>query len=178
MVRDRGPAGGSRVAETGRPGVVLIHAISLYAALFGIWLLLSGIFDFFFLAEAAVSCALIVFIVRRMDLIDREGVPLHISWRFALYLPWLVWQIIVANFDVIRRVLDPRLPIDPAMRWVPARQRSDLCRAIFANSITLTPGTVSIDVDADRILVHAIDRSGLDDLDAGAMEGRVRGLED
>ena len=178
MARDRGPAGGSRVAETGRPGVVLIHAISLYAALFGVWLLLSGIFDFFFLTEAAVSCALIVFIVRRMDLVDHEGVPVQVSWRFALYLPWLVWQIIVANFDVIRRVLDPRLPIDPAMRWVAARQRSDLCRAIFANSITLTPGTVSIDVDADRILVHAIDRSGLDDLDAGAMEGRVRGLED
>lgn len=178
MAGGRGPADGSEVAETGRPGVVLIHAISLYAALFGVWLLLSGIFSLFFLAEALVSCALIVFIVRRMDLVDHEGVPVHVSWRFALYLPWLVWQIIVANFDVFRRIIDPRLPIDPAMRWVPARQRSDLCRAIFANSITLTPGTVSIDVNADRILVHAIDRSGLDDLEAGAMESRVLGLED
>lgn len=164
-------------AESGRPGVALIHVISLYAALFGIWLLLSGIFDPFFLSLAAVSCALIVYLARRMDLIDHEGVPVHVSWRFALYLPWLVWQIVLANVDVFRRIVDPRLPIDPELRWVPADQKTDLCRAIFANSITLTPGTVSTDVDSGRIRVHAIDQSGLDELEAGAMNARVCRLE-
>jgi len=163
--------------ESGRPGVALIHVISLYAALFGVWLLLSGIFDPFFLTLAAVSCALIVYLGHRMDVIDHEGVPVHVSWRFALYLPWLVWQIVLANIDVFRRIVDPRLPIDPDIRWVPASQKTDLCRAIFANSITLTPGTVSTDVAADRIQVHAIDRTGLDELEDGAMNARVRRLE-
>ncbi|MEE8275393.1 MAG: Na+/H+ antiporter subunit E, partial [Alphaproteobacteria bacterium] len=91
----------------------MLHAVSLYAALFGVWLLLSGFFDPFFLSLAAVCCALVVYIARRMDVIDHEGLPIHVTWRFLTYLPWLAWRIIVANLDVARRVLDPALPIDP-----------------------------------------------------------------
>ncbi|MFQ5784457.1 MAG: Na+/H+ antiporter subunit E [Alphaproteobacteria bacterium] len=155
----------------------MVHAISLYAALLGVWLLLSGIFTPFFLALAAVCCGLVVFIAQRMDLIDRDTAPVRVSWRFLPYLPWLAWQIVLANIDVIRRVLDPALPIDPAIRWVPASQRTDLGRVIYANSITLTPGTVSTDVESDRIQVHALTRSGLDELERGDMDARVRAVE-
>ncbi len=155
----------------------MVHAISLYAALFGVWLLLSGMFDPFFLALAAVSCALVVYIALRMDLVDHEGQPVHLTWRFFTYLPWLAWQIVVANADVARRVLNPRLPIDPVLKWVPSSQRTDLGRVIYANSITLTPGTVSTTVEADRIEVHALTREGLAELERGDMDARVRALE-
>ncbi len=155
----------------------MVHAISLYAALFAVWLLLSGMFNPFFLALAAICCALVVYIAMRMDVIDREAQPVHITWRFLTYLPWLAWQIVVANVDVARCVLSPRLPIDPILKWVPASQRTDLGTVIYANSITLTPGTVSTTVERDRIEVHALTRQGMADLEGGDMDARVRAVE-
>ena len=155
----------------------MLHAVSLYAALFGVWLLLSGFFDPFFLSLAAACCALVVYIARRMDVIDHEGQPIHVTWRFLTYLPWLAWRIIVANLDVARRVLDPALPIDPEHKWLPASQRSDLGKVIYANSITLTPGTVSTDVEGGRIQVHALTRAGMAELERGEMDARVRAVE-
>ena len=155
----------------------MVHTLSLYAALFGVWLLLSGFFDLFFLTLAAVSCALVVYVARRMDVIDHEGQPVHITWRFLTYLPWLAWQIVVANADVVRRVLSPGLPIDPILQWVPASQRTDLGTVIYANSITLTPGTVSTTVESGRIEVHALTREGLAGLERGDMDARVRAVE-
>lgn len=155
----------------------MVHTVSLYATLFAVWLLLSGIFEPFFLTLAAISCALVVYIARRMDVVDHEGQPVYITWRLLTYLPWLAWQIVVANADVARRVLTPRLPIDPVLQWVPASQRTDLGTVIYANSITLTPGTVSTTVESGRIEVHALTREGLAELESGGMDARVRAVE-
>ncbi len=155
----------------------LFHAISLFVALFGVWLLLSGIFTPFFLVVAAVCCALVVFIARRMDVVDREAQPVHLTGRFALYLPWLAWRIVLANVDVARRVLSPALPIDPVIKWLPASQKTDLGRVIYANSITPTPGTVSTSVEDGRIEVHALSSEGMAALEQGDMDARVQGVE-
>ncbi len=155
----------------------MVRAISLYAALFGVWLLLSGFFAPFFLGLAAVCCALVVYIARRMDVIDHEGHPVHLSWRFIAYLPWLAWRIVLANLDVAGRVLSRDLNIDPVLRWVPTSQRTDLGTVIYANSITLTPGTVSTAVEQGRIQVHALSRGGMAQLEKGEMDARVRGVE-
>ena len=84
---------------------------------------------------------------------------------------------LLSALDVSRRVLSPRLDIDPALETVPASQRSELGRAIHANSITLTPGTLSTAVRGDEIEVHALTRKGLEDLKASRMNDRVSLLE-
>ena len=155
----------------------MFHAISLFVALFGVWLLLSGIYTAYFLIVAAVCCALVVLITRRMDVVDREAQPVHLSGRLVLYLPWLAWQIVRANIDVMRRVLSPELPIDPVVKWLPTSQTTDLGRVIYANSITLTPGTVSTNVEDGRIEVHALSREAMAALEEGDMDARVQGVE-
>lgn len=155
----------------------MVRAIGLYGALFGVWLLLSGFFTPFFLGLAVVCCALVVAIALRMDAVDREPLAITLGWRFPAYLAWLAWQIVLANLDVARRVWSPSLPIDPQLEWVPTSQRSDLGTMIYANSITLTPGNVSVSIEPGRILVHALTREGISDLVDGPMDARVRGVE-
>ncbi len=166
----------SGAGERGTGGK-LVHAISLYAALFGLWLLLSGFFEPFLLILALVCCAFVVAIAHRMDVIDHEGQPVHITWRLLTYLPWLAVQIVRANIDVARCTLSPGRPIDPILKWVPAGQRSDLGTVIYANSITLTPGTVSTSAEPGRIQVHALTRDGMAELEKGDMDARVRAVE-
>ncbi len=84
-----------------------------------------------------------------------------------------MWQIVIANIDVARRVLSPSLPISPTLIRVKASQSTDLGQAIYANSITLTPGTISIDVEDGEILVHALTREGAQSLLDGEMDRRV-----
>ncbi len=164
-------------SNAGGTGGELVHAIGLYAVLFGLWLLLSGIFNGFFLILAAICCALVVYIARRMDAVDGAGQPVRVSWRVVTYLPWLAWQIVLANIDVVRCVLSRDPPIDPVLKWLPASQRTDLGTVIYANSITLTPGTVSTGVENGRIQVHALTRDGMDELERGAMDARVSSVE-
>ena len=155
----------------------MVRAIGLYSALFGVWLLLSGFFSPFFLGLAALCCGLVVAIVLRMDAVDGMPLPFSLNWRVFTYLPWLAWQIVIANIDVARRVLSRDLDIDPRIDWVPANQKSDLGTAVYANSITLTPGTISTSVKAGRILVHALSSESIADLEQGAMDQRVRRIE-
>jgi len=151
----------------------VIHSISLGAVLFAVWLLLSGHIDPLLLTLGLGSCALVVFITTRMDVVDREGHPIHLTWGALIYWPWLILEIIKANIDVARRVIAPKMDISPTLVRVKASQSNDLGKVIYANSITLTPGTISIDVSNGEILVHAISRDGAEALIEGEMDRRV-----
>ncbi len=94
-------------------------------------------------------------------------------WRFVLYVFWLLYQIVLANLHVARLVLDPGMPINPKIIRVPTQLRRDVSFVTYANSITLTPGTITIGVERDHLLVHAIDDKVADDLFSGAMEKRI-----
>ncbi|MEX1107329.1 MAG: Na+/H+ antiporter subunit E [Dongiaceae bacterium] len=157
--------------------MVSARTISLFLVLYGIWLLLSGIWEPFLMIVGALSALLVVILARRMGVIDDEGHPIHLALGALLYLPWLFWQVALSNIDVARRVLSPRMDIDPAHGMVPASQRSNVGLVAFANSITLTPGTVSLSVYPGRIHVHALSRAGLDDLMKGEMDRRVTRME-
>ena len=138
---------------------------------------MSGIFEPLILILGAFSCALVVAIAIRMDVIDHEAVPVHITFKTLLYWPWLLWEIVKANIDVTKRVLG-FAKISPTMVQIKASQKTDLGIVIFANSITLTPGTISIDVHEDGyILVHALSRDGTEGLEGGDMDRRVTELE-
>jgi multicomponent Na+:H+ antiporter subunit E len=156
----------------------LKHLATLSLALLAVWLLWSGYFQNAFLVVlGAISCIVVVLLALRMKLVDAEGVPIEIAWRLLRYAPWLVWQVFLANLHVARRILDPELPIHPSVIRVKPGQKRDLGRVIYANSITLTPGTVSIDIDENEITVHALTRETASDLESGEMDRRVTRLE-
>ena len=155
----------------------MFRIIGLGVAYFAIWLLLSGYVEPLLMSFGVLSCCLVLIMAHRMGVIDHEGYPVHLSGRICLYWPWLIWQVIKSNLVVARCILDPALPISPTMVRVKSTQRSDLGRAIFANSITLTPGTVSTYLENDEIQVHALTREAAEDLLAGEMNQRVTDLE-
>ncbi len=156
----------------------LLHSISLGLVLFGVCLLLSGFFTPLLLGLGVLSCVIVVLIANRMDVIDREGVPIHLGWRILSYWVWLAVEIVKASLDVARRILDPKLPIHPLLVRVKASQASELGQVIYANSITLTPGTVSMQVEGGEILVHAIARDMAEDRAGGEMDRRVTALSE
>lgn len=147
---------------------------------FAIWLLWSGHYTLehtLVLTMGILSCAFVVYLAGRLDIIDEEGVPIHLARHMVLYIPWLALAIFKANIDVAKRILNPRLPIAPRIVRVRGTQKTDLCRVIFANSITLTPGTVSLDLDEEEIVVHALTKEAADDVQSGDMDHRVTTLE-
>jgi multicomponent Na+:H+ antiporter subunit E len=153
------------------------YALSLVLTLYALWLLLSGYFEPLLLILGIMSCALVVVIALRMDVIDHESHPLPLIPKLPLYVPWLLWQIVQANLAVCRLILHPKLPISPTVVRVRASQLSDVGRVTYANSITLTPGTVSMSLDGDQIEVHAVTEELARDLEAGEMDRRVCTLE-
>jgi len=155
----------------------VVHTVSIFVALAGVWLLLSGHYNPLILTFGALSCALVTYLAHRFRLVDPESYPLHMGWHLPAYWGWLLVEIVKANFDVARRVLDPRLPIDPRLFETKMSQTSDLGRVIYANSITLTPGTISLDIGEDTILVHALTRQGQDEVETGEMDAKVAALE-
>lgn len=155
------------------------HSLVLGTLLFGIWILWSGYYTPLLLSLGGTSCLLVIFLARRMNLIDQEGVPLQLGLRpFIHYAPWLLKEIVLANIDVACRILTPSLPIRPQMIRIKSSQKGDLGRVIFANSITLTPGTVSVDMEGDEIVVHALTEQAAAEDASGEMNRRVTALED
>ena len=157
----------------------LPHALSLGIFLGILWLLLSGHFSLLLLGIGMLSIVLVVYLALRMDVVDHEGQPVHLRLRATLgYWAWLLKAIIISNIDVCKRILSPSMPISPTRVSIKGLQETDLARVIFANSITLTPGTVSMSVDDGVIDVHSLTREGAADLEAGEMNRRIRSLEE
>lgn len=155
------------------------HIASLTAVLALLWLGWSGHFEPLTLALGAGSLFVVVALSVRMQLVDDEGAPLGLRWaRLAGYVAWLAWEIVKANLDVARRILSPGTPpISPRIIRVKASQESELAQVIYANSITLTPGTISIDVEGGEILVHALHEDAASGVEAGEMDRRCARLE-
>lgn len=157
--------------------IVAARAVYLGLFLFGLWFLLSGSFMALLLTLGFASSVFVVAITLRMHIVDRETHPIHLHSSIIFYWIWLTWQIIKANIDVARRVLDPRLPISPNLLRVKVSQKTDLGLVSYANSITLTPGTVCVGVEEDSILVHALTREAAETLANGEMDRRVTNIE-
>jgi multicomponent Na+:H+ antiporter subunit E len=153
------------------------HAAGLFLVLAGAWLVLSGHLTPLLLGIGAGCCLLVVALVRRMGILDAEAVPLGIFPRLVRYIPYLLLEIVKANLDVARRVVDPRLPIRPQVFRIRSGQQTDLGRVLYANSITLTPGTVTIRLDGDELEIHALTTEAADGVRGGEMERRVRTAE-
>jgi len=157
------------------------HAFGLTAVLVVVWLGWSGIYQPLLLSFGVVSILISVYVTATLGSLDSEGQPTQWSFRLFWYVPWLLKEIVVANLDVMKRVVSPGLrsvdteAISPTWVKVAAPQTSRLGVTLFANSITLTPGTVSVDSGDGYIWVHALSKEGAESLlgeDGGEM-GRM-----
>ncbi len=153
------------------------RAIVLFAALYGTWLLLSGHYTATLMIYGVLSCAAVVAIVIHLGTVDDEAVPTQLALGHFLYLPWLAKEIVLSNLSVARVILTPSLPIHPRIVSVSASQKTDVAQVIYANSITLTPGTVTLDVRDGNLLVHALTSDSAEGLLSGEMDRRVAALE-
>ena len=149
--------------------------------LFAFWVLLSGKLDAFHLGMGAASAAAIAWATRPLFVLPPvigpgAGAPFApgLVVRFLLFLPWLLWQIVIASLQVAWVVLHPRMPIGPRLVKVRSPLPHTLARLTLANSITLTPGTVTLDVEGDEFLVHALTESSARSLGSEEMEGDMR----
>jgi multicomponent Na+:H+ antiporter subunit E len=140
------------------------------------WLVLSGKFDIFHISLGVISCFIVAYFSG--DIMFQHPRVRHyprIWLRFIAYIPWLLYQIFLANLHVLRLVFHPRMMelIDPQMVRFRSRLSSDMSMLVLANSITLTPGTITVFVNVmGKYTVHAIDKQSADAL-PGEMEQRV-----
>ena len=145
----------------------MYRILSLSILLFAIWLIWSGHYTPLLLIFGVLSCLLVVLISQRMRIIDLEGHPIHLVTGAPSFALWLAWALVQSNIDVALRILNPSLPIAPRVIRVKASQKTHLGQAIYANSITLTPGTVSVDIEDGMIEVHALTEESARELQIG-----------
>ncbi len=139
--------------------------------------MLSGHTSPLMISLGLLSVGAVVACTFRLELLDDEGVPVHLLPGLIRYVPWLIVQVIRSNLDVARRIVSPKLPIHPSVIYVEASRHTEVGRVTYANSITLTPGTISLDVSAETIEVHALTEDAANDLISGEMSHRVHRAE-
>lgn len=156
----------------------MFHSLSLFVALCVFWLLLSGFFTPFLLLAGIGSAAAVVWLARRMDVADDEGHPIHLRAAIWAYWPWLLKEIVKSAWGVTLIILHPRLPISPTLVRFKPTQKTNVGLVIHANSITLTPGTITIEAGPDEFLVHCLTRAGAEGVIDSEMDRRATGCED
>ena len=161
----------------------MLAALPFAIILFGLWLVLSPKRDLFHLVLGGLIAGAIALLSGRLvvqppPIAEPDGgTLLNMPWgRFAVFLPWLGVQVVIASLQVAYVVLHPRLPVRPRVLRLRARYPHTLARLTLANAITLTPGTVTLDVEGDEFLVHALTESGGRELERGTMADRVSTL--
>jgi len=154
-------------------------AVGLFVLLALLWALLSGMPKPLLIGLGVVSCALVTWIAVRMNNVDGYHAPL-LPGIFGLigYTLWLTKEIVIANLQVAKLVIAPKLSLHPTMMTVDASELTELGQVIYANSITLTPGTVSLFIRDGRITVHSLINEAAEGLNEGVMLEKVKGLGD
>ena len=155
----------------------------LFALLFGFWLLMSGHYDAFHIGAGLLSAALVVALNGRLarHFYVRDNLcdcaPLR-GPRLLFYLPWLIYQIGVASLQVAGVVLSPRMPVNPSLVRFRTKLPTQAARVILANSITLTPGTITLQLEGDEYLVHSLINASHSGIVDGTLPGQVAKLYD
>lgn len=153
------------------------HTIYLSLLLAIFWLLNSGHNTFLMLSLGTLSIVFVLYIAHRMDVVDHESQPWHLTLRLPIFYAWLTKEIIIANIVVVKHIWLGNKTISPTMKTIKASQKTDIGKVIYANSITLTPGTVSVALEDDQVVVHALLCESIEELEAGEMDRRVTELE-
>lgn len=157
----------------------MMQIFRLLATMSGVWLLLSGLFKTQLLVLGVISVGIVVLLSYRLKVLEHRGQPIYFRFLNILsYWGWLLGQIVLSNIEVCKRVWSRELDIKPTLRRISATPDTEMGRVIYANSITLTPGTTTINFTADDdILVHALHEDSLHELELGEMAERIRKVE-
>ena len=151
-----------------------MRAIGFTSLLCVFWVLLSGHFDPLMLGLGLLSVALTFFLAKRMNIIDHESYPFHIFSQLPTFFIYLLKEIVKSNIEVIKRIIKSNgKSISPQLIEIPVPQKSDLGRVIYANSITLTPGTVSVALSKNKLTVHALTKETAQDLAEGSLAKKI-----
>jgi len=151
----------------------MAHSVGAFFSLFLFWLLLSGFFTpFLMIAGAGCSLAVVLY-TRRMQVLDAEGHPLQLLLPAPPYWGWLLVEILKSGWTVARIIVDPKLPISPTLVRFKPSQKTAVGLVTHANSITLTPGTITVEAEPHEFMVHAITRDGAAGVVDSDMDRRV-----
>ncbi len=157
----------------------LLRAAIIATLLYIVWLLWSGLYKPLLLGLGVVSCALTVYVLRRMGYFSHEAADtdvLRYGPRLVGFWGWLGKEIVLSSLDVARQVLKPTIDVAPRTVRLNVEELDTLDQAVLGNSITLTPGTLTLDVHEGRMLVHALTRKSVSGLEQGEMYRRIRAL--
>jgi multicomponent Na+:H+ antiporter subunit E len=163
-----------RDAADRRPALARMAVLAVLLAVS--WLLWSGLFKPLLLALGAFSCLLVLYLARRMHLFEHDVLSLRYTGRLVRFWGWLAREVIRSSLEVTRVVLSPRLPISPTVAEFDSRCEHPVDRTILGNSITLTPGTLTLRINDRHFIVHALTADGAQDVTDGEMDRRVSAL--
>lgn len=153
-----------------------MHIVKWAVVLSIFWLLLSGFIEPLLLSFGAISVVIVLFILKRMDKVENEPGQIGTSIRLIRYTPWLIGQIFSSAIHVTKLIWGSPDKVSPAIAKINAKDVPASSRVLYANSITLTPGTLSVDLDENEVTVHALHRSSIDELKEGQMEKKITGI--
>ena len=156
----------------------MLRNLGVIIILFALWLLMSGLYYKTLITGLGFASVLFaLYMVRRMDAVDEDQLEINLNpFKFLSYMVWLMVEVAKANWAVTKLIVSGR-DLHQHMFYVPYTQKTDLAQVIYANSITLTPGTITVETEPGRFLVHAVEYSD-DDPDALAdMDARVTATE-
>ena len=140
------------------------------------WVLWSGYLKPLLLGLGALSCVLTIWVVHRMGYFDEEDFAFHYDWRLLGFWAWLGREVVLSSIEVARVVLRRKVAVEPKVVDIDGRGLGPVDLALLGNSITLTPGTLTLDVYEGRLLVHALTPEGAAGLERGEMQRRVAAL--
>lgn len=134
--------------------------VATFLVLFSSYVLLAGFDPQELMLGAAVSLVLTFILAKLVNYTIDYRFPIKLLVFLAVYLPVFTWQLILSNIDVARRVLSPIIPLNPGFVKIKTDLKGDFGKLVLANSITLTPGTLSVDVDGEYLYIHTVDVKG------------------
>jgi multicomponent Na+:H+ antiporter subunit E len=148
-----------------------------FTSLFLLWLLLSGYFKTNLIVFGIFSCVLVTYLSIRLKIYSSHHERIKFNLRLPFYIPWLLKEIVKSNLHVARCILSSGHNIQPQTVCAKASQKTNIGLAVHANSITLTPATISVDLNENEILVHALTNHAAQGIIDGGIDKRVSKLE-
>ena len=137
------------------------------------WLLLSGFIQPLLLSFGVISVAIVLLVIKRMDVIDEQPRTIGSPLAALIYIPWLIYQIFLSSIQVTRLIWTGKTEVSPSIAKLPVSSVPENKKVLYANSITLTPGTLSVDLDEEEVTVHALESSSIDELKQGGMSDKI-----
>ena len=150
-------------------------SVTLFIVLFGFWLLMSGYYTPLILSLGVISCLLCVYLTIKGKFLDNETLPIYFFPRLIQYTLWLIKEILKSNIATAKVII--MKSEEPELFSVKATQKTNEGKVTYANSITLTPGTVTTKIKNDIFEVHALTKDFGDDVRSSEMDKMVTWLE-